>query len=67
VLHSPLAFTLPGCVSFGCYAVISHPQQSTPDRLRVGYATFGSGTFIHLVDVPLRVVDPGGVPSVQPR
>jgi hypothetical protein len=63
----PLAFTLPGCVSFGCYAVIAHPQQSSADRLQVGYASFGSGTYIHLVDVPLRVVDTGGVPSVRPR
>jgi hypothetical protein len=63
----PVAFTLPGCVAFGCYAVIVHPQQSTADRLQLGYATFESGTYIHLVEVPVQVRDLAGVPSVQPR
>jgi hypothetical protein len=63
----PVAFTLPGCVGFGCYAVIAHPQQSNGDRVRVGYASFDAGTFIHLVDVPVAIRDPAGVPSVHPR
>jgi hypothetical protein len=63
----PVAFSLPGCVAFGCYAVIAHPQQSTAHRVQVGYATFTSSMYIHLVDVPLDVRDPAGVPSVHPR
>lgn len=63
----PVAFTLPGCVGFGCYAVIAHPQQSTADLVQIGYATFDRSMYIHLVDVPVAIRDPRGVPSVHPR
>jgi hypothetical protein len=61
----PVRFGLKGCVSFGCYAAIVHPQQSTDRRVRVGYVTFGASMYVHLVEVAIRLGTGDGRPTVR--
>jgi hypothetical protein len=61
----PVRFPLRGCISFGCYAVIPHPQQSTDRRLRIGYTTFGRSMFIYLLELPIRIGRADGQPTVR--
>lgn len=62
----PIEFPLRGCISFGCYAIIPHPQQSTDQRVRVGYVTLGKKMYIHLVEVPIRLGRKDGQATVRP-
>jgi len=53
---SPAAkFDFPRCPRAGCYGLNLHPDQSTPDHLRVTYATNGVGPFVRVVDVPVWI------------
>jgi hypothetical protein len=55
----PLDFALPNCPAAGCYSVQLHPLESTGGRIRVSYATAGTGPYVHVTDVPVKIATNG--------
>jgi hypothetical protein len=58
-------FPLPECPKDGCYTINVHPQQSAEGYLRVSFATNGTGPYVRIVDVPIRVDTSGAEPTIR--